>query len=125
MGKILETAFASFMLVGFLIAALPQTADGMSHGMGPATCDGYGDLDGGGCGTSGKHCNHTGHMSMMGGSGVDCCGNPGWLASNPPAPPPYASGAGIASSGNDAKTLSRLVSTRPRAIGRYKPRLTY
>lgn len=120
MGSILRVALLPLTLTGFLIALLPQAADGMGAGCSVSHshgCTGYGgmmnhpEISG--------HCDHSyGNTSGNYPGAQNCCSDPGWVATHPPAPPSHASGAGIASSGNDARTVARSVSSKPRAISR-------
>ncbi len=112
-----------FMLAGLLIVAGPTaygqkmtgncTNHGSDHG-----CTGYGGMKW--HPEFNDHCAHEAGSYAYPGS-QDCCDDAGWIATNPPPPPSSGgsvSNAGIASARNDTETASRLVSTKPRAIGR-------
>lgn len=127
--KILKTALAPFMLTGFLIAALPQTAEAHVIALGccstvehehPGSCheadgalnfSGHMYMDGKhGCIVDNSACNHENHRFWNANEkkyGNNCCGPA--VVAPPPAPPP-------ANVGNDAKMGAKSISTKPRSI---------
>ncbi len=113
MGKNFKTALLALALMGFSIAALPQIAYagmgsggcsvGHSHG-----CTGYGGMLN--HPEFNDHCDHSeGDTNGTYPGAENCCGDPGWVATHPPAPTP-------ANSENNAKVGAKPVSTKPRSL---------
>lgn len=147
MRKIMVPAFF-IMLMGFITIALQGTASAhvisggccgqtVSHSH-PGSChasDGSLNFDGHmymmgthGCIVGNNDCDHENHRFWNANEkkyGNNCCSGTPVVITPPPPPPFSSSGAGIASASNDAKTLARSVSSRPRAISRFKPRFTF